>query len=337
MADTLASLRSLMASYSPPLDALLSEYVSARDKRRQFVSGFSGSAGLVLITKHEAMLWTDGRYFLLAMQQLSDQWKLMRIGEDPSPDVWMPDREAAIGIDPWCVLVDTAQRWEWPPGETNPVVDHPLEFSCRSFAEKLKDLRVKLANEKARGITITALDEVAWLYDIGGSDVSYSPVVHSFAIVTMNSAFLYVDKRKVSSKVSSSLQENGIEVREHVAVSSDVVMLASNQLDQAMRVNSSQNDVCENDTCDNDLIWVDPASCCFALFSKLDANKVLLQQSPLALEKALKAGNDAIALSIEQMQEIYGASGYFLEGEVANKKKTAVASLEKKSERRWTD
>ncbi|KAE8664235.1 putative Minor allergen Alt a [Hibiscus syriacus] len=353
MADILASLRSLMTSHSPPLDALLvpsedyhqSEYVSARDKRRQFVSGFTGSAGLVLITKHEAMLWTDGRYFLQAMQQLSDQWKLMRIGEDPSPDVWMPDilpREAAIGVDPWCVSVDTAQRWErtfakkkqklvqtsanlvdevWknrPPAESNPVVDHPLEFSGRSVAEKLKDLRVKLANEKARGIIITALDEVAWLYNIRGSDVSYSPVVHAFAIVTTNSAFLYVDKRKVSSKVSSSLQENGIEVREYGAVSSDVVMLASNQLDQAMRVNSSQNGVY--------------------------ANKVLLQQSPLALEKALKnpveleglknahirdgaAVVEFLVWLDKQMQEIYGASGYFLEGEVANKKRLETMKL----------
>ncbi|KAE8703805.1 putative Minor allergen Alt a [Hibiscus syriacus] len=374
MADILCSLRSLMASHSPPLDALLvpsedfhqSEYVSARDKRRQFVSGFTGSAGLALITKNDASLWTDGRYFLQAMQQLGDQWKLMRIGEDASVDAWLSDnlqREAAIGIDPWCVSVDTAQRWElafakrkqklvqtstnlvdevWknrPPAEINPVVDHPLEFSGRSVAEKLKDLRVKLANEKARGIIITALDEVAWLYNIRGSDVSYSPVVHAFAIVTLNSAFLYVEKRKVSSKVNSSLQENGIEVREYGAVSSDVAMLASNQLDQATRVISSQNGVC-----DNDLIWVDPASCCYALFSKLNANMVLLQQSPLALAKALKNpveleglknahirdGAAVVQFLVwldKQMQEIYGASGYFLEGEVDRKKTPETTKL----------
>ncbi|MBA0881538.1 hypothetical protein Goshw_025792 [Gossypium schwendimanii] len=372
MADILASLRSLMASQSPPLDALLvpsedyhqSEYVSARDKRREFVSGFTGSAGLALITKNEARLWTDGRYFLQATQQLSDQWKLMRIGEDPSLDVWISDnlqKEAAIGIDPWCVSVDTAQRWErafakknqklvqtstnlvdeiWknrPPAEINPAVDHPLEFAGRSVAEKLKALREKLSSEKARGIIITALDEVAWLYNIRGSDVSYSPVVHAFAIVTLNSAFLYVDKRKVSSKVSSSLQANGIEVREYGVVSSDAAMLASNQLDQATGVNFGQNGVCQNDTCDNDLIWVDAASCCYALFSKLDANKVLLQQSPLALAKALKNPVELDGLKNahirdgaavvqylvwldKQMQEIYGASGYFLEGEVTSKK-----------------
>ena len=100
-------------------------------------------------------------------------------------------REAAIGVDPWCVSVDTAQRWErafskkqqklvqtstnlvdevWknrPPAEVNPVIVHPLEFAGCSVAEKLKDLREKLTNEKARGIIIAALDEV-WLYQIVG-------------------------------------------------------------------------------------------------------------------------------------------------------------------------
>ncbi|KAH1047718.1 hypothetical protein J1N35_038502 [Gossypium stocksii] len=384
MAEILSALRSLMASHSPPLHALIvpsedyhqSEYVSDRDKRREFVSGFTGSAGLALITKDEARLWTDGRYFLQAMQQLSDQWQLMRIGEDPSVDSWISDnlpREAAIGVDPWCVSVDTAQRWErafaknqqkliqtssnlvdevWknqPPADTNPVIVHPLEFAGRSVAEKLKDLREKLAIERARGIIITALDEVAWLYNIRGSDVSYCPVVHAFAIVTLNSAFLYVDKRKVSSKVSSSIQENGIEVREYGAVSSDVALLASNQLDKDTGLSSGRNGVCESGTCEaeennNDLIWVDPASCCYALFSQLDAKKMLLQQSPLALAKALKNpveldglrnahirdGAAVVQYLVwldKQMQEIYGASGYFLEGKGGSKKRLETMKL----------
>ncbi|KAJ0040692.1 hypothetical protein Pint_28233 [Pistacia integerrima] len=259
MADILVSLRSLMSSYNPPLHALIvpsedyhqSEYVSARDKRREFVSGFTGSAGLALITMNDALLWTDGRYFLQALQELKGEWKLMRIGEDPPLEVWMADfalvnpdlgstnlaliiwsvdlnlpHDAAIGVDSWCVSIEAAQRWErafakkqqklvqtsanlvdevWknrPPAEINPVVLHPIEFTGQSVADKLKDLREKLVHEKARGIIITALDEVAWLYNIRGSDISYCPVVQAFAIVTTNSAFLYVDNKKVSSEVS---------------------------------------------------------------------------------------------------------------------------------------
>ncbi|KAE7999887.1 hypothetical protein FH972_004276 [Carpinus fangiana] len=385
MEDTLDALRSLMASHSPKLDALVvpsedyhqSEYVSARDKRRQFVSGFTGSAGLALITMKEALLWTDGRYFLQAAKELSDKWKLMRIGEDPAVDVWMADnlpKEAAIGVDPWCVSVDTAQRWErafakkrqklvetikdlvdevWknrPPLEINPVIIHPLEFAGCSVMDKLNDLREKLIQEKARGIIITALDEVAWLYNIRGSDISYCPVVNAFAIVTSNSAFFYVDRRKVSSEINSYMEENGIEVREYAAVSSDVTLLASNKLNGThvelkndMEINPSEIEITRNgaeETKENtfDLIWADPGSCCYALYSKLDTDKVLLQPSPLALAKAIKNPVELEGLKNahirdgaavvqylvwldNQMQEIYGASGYFLEGLGANKKK----------------
>ncbi|XP_057959213.1 aminopeptidase P1 [Malania oleifera] len=386
MADTLVALRSLMASHSPPLHALVvpsedyhqSEYVSARDKRREFVSGFTGSAGLALITMTEARLWTDGRYFLQAAQELSDQWKLMRIGEDPAVDTWMADnlpKDAAIGIDPWCVSMDTAQRWErafaskqqkliqtstnlvdevWknrPPAETNPVILQPVEFSGRSTAEKLKDLREKLIQEKACSIIITALDEVAWLYNVRGDDVPYSPVVHAFAIVTSDLAFFYVDKRKLSLEVSSYMKGNGVEVRDYDAVCSDVILLASGQLNPSAAANVTQTEIRKSGETDKmgngtnkvgednyDLIWIDPSSCCYALYSKLNSDKVLLQQSPLALAKALKNPVELDGLKKahirdgaavvqylvwldKKVQEIYGASGFFLEAESTGEKK----------------
>ncbi|XP_028775617.1 aminopeptidase P1 isoform X2 [Neltuma alba] len=390
MADTLSALRSLMASHSPPLDALVvpsedyhqSEYVSARDKRREFVSGFTGSAGLALVTKKEALLWTDGRYFLQAAQELSDQWKLMRIGEDPAVDIWMADnlpKDASIGVDPWCISIDTAQRWErafaakqqklvqttknlvdevWinrPPAEVNAVMVHPLEFAGRSVADKLKFLREKLVVEKARGIIFTVLDEVAWLYNIRGSDVAYCPVVHAFAIVTSNSAFFYVDKQKVSAEVKTHLEVNGIEIRDYTAVSSDVALLAVDELDAVSTVRGTSTELTEEasktlsetgvrvngssqaDGC-NDLIWADPGSCCYALYSKLNSDKVHLQQSPVALAKALKNqveleglrkahirdGAAVVQYLVwldEKMKDNYGASGYFVEGHEVNKEK----------------
>ncbi|KAK3035251.1 hypothetical protein RJ639_033885 [Escallonia herrerae] len=417
MADTLSSLRSLMASHSPPLHALIvpsedyhqSEYVSARDKRRKFVSGFTGSAGLALVTMNEALLWTDGRYFLQAEQELSDQWKLMRYGEDPIVDIWMADllvlalslahncyarcaatrpasqpfmsvgvslwknlpREAAVGVDPWCVSLEAAQKWEcaftkkqqkliqtsknlvdevWknrPPLELNPVVIQPLEFAGRSVAEKLKDLREKLKQEKACGIIITTLDEVAWLYNVRGSDVPYCPVVHAYAVVTLVSAFFYVDKRKLSpeASVSSYMEENGIEVREYDAVSSDVALLATEQLppfSKHMEIDSSETGITGNGTNvaqeeSHNRIWLDPR-CCFALYSKLNSDQVLLQPSPLALAKAIKNSAEMDGLKKahirdgaavvqylvwldKQMQENYGASGYFAEAESTSKKR----------------
>ncbi|KAI9092258.1 hypothetical protein K1719_027758 [Acacia pycnantha] len=115
-----------------------------------------------------------------------------------------------------------------PPAEINAVIVRPLEFVGRSVADKLKFLREKLRLEKTQGIIFTVLlDEVAWLYNIRGSDVAYCPVVHAFAIVTLNSAFFYVDK---SAKVKTHLEGNGIEIKEYTAVSSDVALLAVDEL-----------------------------------------------------------------------------------------------------------
>ncbi|XP_038719152.1 aminopeptidase P1-like [Tripterygium wilfordii] len=387
MADTLAALRSLMDSHSPPLDALIvpsedyhqSEYVSDRDKRREFVSGFTGTAGLALVTKTEALLWTDARYYLQAEQELSDEWTLMRMEKDPAVDKWMADnfsKDAAIGIDPWCVSVEKAKKWEhafskkqqklvqtstnlvdevWknrPPVKIDPAIVLPLEFAGLSVAEKLKNLREKLLSEKARGIIITALDEVAWLYNIRGSDIPYCPVVHAFTLVTTSSAFLYMDKRKVSLEVKSHLEENGIEVCDYGTVSSDVGLLASNELGSSSAVKGIQPEVMqglevncrenvtgdgrnEEEENDNDLIWISPGSCCYALYLKLNCDKVLLQRSPLALAKALKNPVELDGLKKahirdgaavvqylvwldKQMQEVYGASGYFLEEDIKN-------------------
>ncbi|KAH9314181.1 hypothetical protein KI387_022808, partial [Taxus chinensis] len=396
MTDPLDALRPLMEAHSPPLDALVvpsedahqSEYVAAWDKRRAYVSGFTGSAGLALILRNEALLWTDGRYFLQATQQLSERWKLMRIGEDPVVETWLADnldKDATIGVDPWCLSVDTAHRWEqafmkkgqklvqlernlvdevWrdrPLPEASPICIHPLEFAGRSVQEKLDDLREKLDQEKAEAIILTALDEVAWLYNIRGSDVAYNPVVHAFAIVTKFSAFVYVDKRKVTSEVEKYLTENAIEIRNYEALLSDLELLSSGQL-----LGSTKNGVLEVPTnlekkhdkstdserdetqCEqslkettkekHNLIWIDPGSCCFAVSSRLPSNRVLQQQSPIALSKALKNPaeldglrkshiRDGVAVVCylswldRQMQEIYGAAGYFSEVKESNKRK----------------
>ncbi|OAY71234.1 putative Xaa-Pro aminopeptidase P [Ananas comosus] len=380
MADPLDALRALMASHSPPLDALVvpsednhqSEYVSERDKRRQFVSGFTGSAGLALITMSEALLWTDGRYFLQATQQLSNRWKLMRIGEDPGVETWIADNlpsAAVVGIDPWCVSVETAQRYEhafaknkqklfqlstnlvdevWkdrPPVEIRPVSIHPLEVAGHSVAEKLEDLREKLLQEKTNGIVITTLDEVAWLYNVRGNDVAYCPVIHAYAIVTLQSAFFYVDKRKVSTEIQAYMTENGIEIKDYGSVDLDVSLLGSGKLKSngAHGVEENGKDVTgpvENaaEETKNNRIWIDPNSCSLALYSKLAADQVFMQPSPLALAKAVKNHAELDGLRKahirdgaavvqylvwldNQMQEIYGAAGYFNEPDGSNTRK----------------
>ncbi|KAG8384054.1 hypothetical protein BUALT_Bualt04G0078100 [Buddleja alternifolia] len=197
-------------------------------------------------------------------------------------------------------------------------------------------------------------NQVAWLYNIRGTDVSYSPVVHAYAIVTLTSAFFYVDKRKVSSEVSSYMEKNGIELRDYSSVSSDASVLASGELTPSNPAKESASDILKkpqngsgetgvpvNDNSaegesGKNLIWVDPATCCFSLYTKLNRDKVFLQSSPLALAKALKNPVELEGLKNahirdgaavvqylvwldKQMQELYGASGYFVESEVNRK------------------
>eukprot|EP00252_Welwitschia_mirabilis_P017029 TRINITY_DN3786_c0_g1_i1.p1 TRINITY_DN3786_c0_g1~~TRINITY_DN3786_c0_g1_i1.p1 ORF type:complete len:663 (-),score=143.58 TRINITY_DN3786_c0_g1_i1:272-2260(-) len=395
MADALDEVRALMSAHSPPLDALIvpsedahqSEYVAECDKRRAFISGFTGSAGLALITKDEAFLWTDGRYFLQATKELSERWKLMRIGEDPVVETWLSDNlkeGAAVGVDPWCVSVETAQRWEqaflkkgqklipleknlvdevWkdrPLPTITPISIHTLEFAGRSITEKLADLRRNLSQEKAMSIIVVALDEVAWLYNIRGADVEYNPVVHAFAIVTQTSALFYVDKRKVTSEVEKHLCENGIIIRDYESVLSDLDSLSSGQLTTTMEngkllenfTEKKSNDIVTTEagkvndgnvlevgeTSNHNLIWVDPGSCCFALYRKLSSDQVLQKQSPICLAKALKNPVELeglrkahirdgaavvryLAWLDTEMQEIYGAAGYFSEEKSSNKRK----------------
>ncbi|KAI7740983.1 hypothetical protein M8C21_006894, partial [Ambrosia artemisiifolia] len=115
-------------------------------------------------------------------------------------------------------------------------------------------------------------------------DVSYSPVVHAFAVATTKSAFFYVDERKLSSELKSYMEENKIIVKDYGAVSSDVALLASNQL-------TSANDTLSNGASEIEVnshkIWADP-HCCYSLYSMLNPDQVLLQPSPLALPKSLK-------------------------------------------------
>uniref|UniRef100_A0A0D9XSR6 Peptidase M24 domain-containing protein n=1 Tax=Leersia perrieri TaxID=77586 RepID=A0A0D9XSR6_9ORYZ len=367
----------------------------------------------------EALLWTDGRYFLQAEQQICDRWKLMRMGEDPPVEVWIADMgegcmawcyvvavlvllikvnravdwlawcmhginlldEAVIGINPWCISVDTALRYEhafskkhqtlfqlssdlvdkiWkdrPSANSQPVV-HPVEFAGCSVTKKIKELREKLIHEKARGIIVAALDEVAWLYNIRGDDVHYSPVVHSYSIVTLHSAFFYVDKKKVSVEVQNYMTENGIDIRDYNEVQSAVSLPSSGQL-KGSTVNGSLH--AKNDMNENSKVWIDSNSCCLALYSKLEEGQVLMLPSPIALPKAVKnpvqldglrkahirdgaavvqylawldnqAGrckfiSHLLALDFKQMQENYGASGYFNGAKGSQKKEHTEVKL----------
>jgi Xaa-Pro aminopeptidase len=311
-AARLAVMRSKMAARSldafivPSADAHASEYVAEADKRRAYISGFSGSAGTAVVTSTEARLWTDGRYFLQAVAQLdSEAWALMkdRLKETPSVEAWLTSAlpsGSVVGIDPFTTtvggmkklreglagagvrvdadggagnLVDSVWSAEGgrPAVPTAPLREHPLEYAGVSAAAKLVTLRLAMAEAGADYFVVSALDEVAWLTNMRGADVECNPVFLAYVLVGRESAVLFVDAAKVGPRVASCLMEEGFSVEPYENVR-DVVRGAVGT------------------------VWVDSTTCPWALYEDAmagaapgQAGRVLdSKPSPLTLAKAIK-------------------------------------------------
>lgn len=318
----MARLRGLLASRGlaayvvPTADAHNSEYVSARDKRRAFLTGFTGSAGTAVVTPSEALLWTDGRYHLQASTQLSDEWTLMKAGlaDTPTIDKWLSDNveatAGAVGIDPHLFTIADARRmrtaldpksvrlsvvtpnlvdevWGTEAGQPDPpsgpvAVHDEAKYAGRSFKSKLEDVRAELAKRRAAALCVTALDEVAWLFNIRGSDIAFNPVVIAYGVVTRDEALLFVDDAKVTPAVRDHLGD-AVQIMPYAAVTE--WLAAYSQSDKAGGRH----------------IWMDPQSCSVAFYCAVEAaagdenaagktvaKRVLSEASPVALAKALK-------------------------------------------------
>ncbi|EQC26615.1 hypothetical protein SDRG_15555 [Saprolegnia diclina VS20] len=271
-------------------DAHGSEYVSDRNKRRAFVSGFTGSAGTALLTTDKALLWTDGRYFLQAEQELSDEWTLMRQAQKDVPTVeeWLEANLTAgdaLAIDPLLTSVATARKLvkalgavkaavvvcEWqknlvdqvwddqPPQLPSDVYALSLEYAGASIAEKLASLRAEITKKGGRAIVLTALDDIAWLFNIRGADVECNPVVTSYALVTLDSATLFMDAKEVSEELLAHFGSD-VQVQGYGDIVSAIETYAASCAPDAGQV-----------------ILVDPAQCNVAVFSAI----------PFALRKEL--------------------------------------------------
>lgn len=216
-----------------------SEYVGAHFKLREYLSGFTGSAGTLLVTLDGAYLWTDGRYFIQAARELSGSGiELMKSGELGVPEItkFLQDsltENSVLGFDGRVLSADLALRlqkslsgvtfrtdedlggevWEnRPPLSTNPVYSLPEKVCGISRAEKLSQIRVKIAEQKADFLVTSALDEIAWTMNLRGSDVDFNPVFLAFMIVGKGSARIFAERRIFSAEILAELDADGVEV-----------------------------------------------------------------------------------------------------------------------------
>ncbi len=207
----------------PSSDAHLNEYVSAYQRRREAISGFSGSAGDVLITPEESHLFVDSRYYLQAEQDVdTSRFRVHKVGLSDAYTLtgWITKLESQrgslrLGFDPFVTAKDAydayAAALTSPESALVPLpnlIDHvwddqpappaqaiyplPNEVTGRTVADKLSDVRAEMKAAKADALILTKLDEIAWLTNLRGSDVSYNPVFESYVLIDHQNATCFV-------------------------------------------------------------------------------------------------------------------------------------------------
>ena len=302
MKNKLGLLRRLMKSHDlqayliPSADPHQSEYVPEFWKRRQFLTGFTGSAGDAVVTLDQAGLWTDSRYFLQAERELEGSgFSLFRAGQPkvPSWQEWVAQKLSqgeALGVDPRLISHKSYEQLEkelsrrgvilkaveknlvdeiWsdrPAPPSGPLILHDEKYAGESVRRKFERLRLKLAEEAADAHVLTQLDAIAWLFNIRGSDVEYNPVVIAYAIVTRDKAALFIDLKKASPEIKKTLDKEA-EIAAYDNFLAHLKQLAAGKK----------------------RVWLDEASVSEWVVSQLaEGGQLILKPSPIALFKAVK-------------------------------------------------
>ncbi|KAL7748540.1 hypothetical protein RI367_005950 [Sorochytrium milnesiophthora] len=347
--ERLTRLRKLMqepqnnvhAYVVPSEDAHQSEYSAACDHRRPFISGFTGSAGLAVVTIDQAALWTDGRYFLQASQQLDSNWTLMKAGlpDTPTKEAWLSKVLAAksrVGIDPTLFSISAAkvlrealekdghelvalpnnlvdQVWgaDRPAVPKNPLTVLDVKYSGKKYEDKISELRAELAKKKSVvGVVLSALDQIAWLFNLRGSDVQYNPVFISYAYVSHKEAILYIDDKKITDQVQQHLGTTVTRKPYEVV------------FDDLSRITSA--------LAEDEKIMVDAGSN-LAIIGAIGKDRVLEEQrNPVVLAKALKNPVEVEGFRQSHIRDAAAVVKYFawLENELVNNKRTDLDEVD---------
>lgn len=229
----------------PSSDAHNGEYIADHWKSREWISGFTGSAGTAVVTMKSAALWTDSRYFLQAEKQLDGtEYQLMRLRMEGTPSIteWLgaelaEKSGATVAIDGSTSTYNTVQAmtmalrkqggitlrtnldpmsriWtDRPALPQKPIRKHPMEWAGTTAADKLTAIRRRLAAVHADGMLVSALDDIAWTLNLRGADIECNPVFIAYLLIASRGATLFTECSRVSDEVKEYLNDNGVELR----------------------------------------------------------------------------------------------------------------------------
>ena len=310
--DRLDALRKLMkergmdAYMIPTADFHESEYVGEHFKCREYMTGFTGSAGTALITMDEACLWVDGRYYVQAAAQLKDSTvTMMKMGQEgvPSLGAYLEDKmpeggclgfdgrvvNAAEGLALEEMLRERGARisygedlagmiWqERPELSAEPAWVLDERYAGKSALDKIADVREAMEKVHASVHVLTSLDDIAWLLNIRGNDILYNPVVLSYALVTMDQLYLFVNSSVLEGKAYPYLEdEKGISVREYLERTGVTVMPYDGVYDMVEGIK-------------NEKVLLEKCRVNYAVYRLIDgSNKVIDRMNPTASMKAVK-------------------------------------------------
>lgn len=330
--------RGIYAYIVPTDDFHGSEYVGAHFKLREYLSGFTGSAGTLVVTLGEAALWTDGRYFIQAERELSGSGiALMRSGEPETPTIerFLLDKlpeGSALGFDGRTLMAAFAMRlgkvlqpkkillktdedlggevWEnRPPLSKQPVFELPESVCGKSRAEKLSEIRGKMRAENADCLAISALDEIAWTLNLRGGDVDYNPVFLGFMLVFADRAELFAERSIFGSEIAERLRNDGVEI------------LPYNEIYSALKSQSGA-------------VWADPKAVNYRMRSSLGNARLIAKPSPIMMMKAVKNSAEIAAEKNAHLKDGIAVTRfmYWLKNAVQSEKITEISAAGKLEE-----
>ncbi len=279
----------------PSTDAHNSEYVPKCWERRPWISNFDGSAGEVIVTLDHAYLWTDGRYFLQAEQQLDPlSYTLMKqTSFAPETEEWLQKNAKGkiLAVDPQTVSINRAQnlqalmqnisgklinlnenlidtcklklgeKLDLPRNQAYHLAD---EYTGKNLTNKLEWLRKNLSSHNAEFIILNALDEIAWLFNIRGSDISYNPLVISYSIIGLNEVKLFIEDCQITQELASFFKDNDVKTYNYSDFSEHLAKIRGS-------------------------IWIDDKVANYWMFDLInDNNEIIFNKSPIIFEKASK-------------------------------------------------
>ncbi len=279
----------------PSSDYHQSEYVGDYFKSREFMSGFTGSAGTLIISMDEAGLWTDGRYFIQAENELKDSGiKLFKMGEEGVPTIEeyllekLP-KNSTLGFDGRVMSVKEGQSLanklafkginiEYKYDLVNDIWEDRcslptekafllgVEYSGESFSDKLYRIRAVMKEKKATTHILASLDDIAWLFNIRGRDVKSNPVVLSYAVISIDSVYLFIDKNKIGEDIRAELSKENVQIKGYEEVYEFIKKIE-----------------------ENEVVLIDTSKVNYAIYSNIPSNvQKIEERNPSILFKSIK-------------------------------------------------